>query len=279
MKTILPSWIDKSIVDGLEDVSGLLIVNRTNPADFLEGPLSIILPEPRATHPEVYRFVEENLEKYHRIYTFDAELLKRTPNSRLLLFGTSWINQADIPIKHSKVFGISFLCGSKNRIVGQKLRHLIYKNQPLLELRSKMELTFFRSAKDTIIPKVSEHGNPIIGFDSGAKKDLHLPFHFSIIVENSQQENYFTEKIIDCFLCKTVPIYWGCPNIGNYFNTAGMIILKSTDISILEELIDHLKRCGPELFASMLDEIEYNYNEALKYAFNYNDRLKKLCHS
>jgi len=43
------------------------------------------------------------------------------------------------------------------------------------------------------------------------------PYEYSIAMENSQQLNYFSEKIIDCFLSWTMPIYWGCPNISEYF--------------------------------------------------------------
>jgi hypothetical protein len=29
-------------------------------------------------------------------------------------------------------------------------------------------------------------------------------------------ENWVTEKIVDCVITGTVPIYWGAPNIGEY---------------------------------------------------------------
>lgn len=43
------------------------------------------------------------------------------------------------------------------------------------------------------------------------------PYEYSIAIENSCVRNYFTEKLIDCFLTLTKPIYWGCPNIADYF--------------------------------------------------------------
>jgi hypothetical protein len=42
-------------------------------------------------------------------------------------------------------------------------------------------------------------------------------YRFSIAIENSSQKNYFTEKINDCFLFSTLPLYWGCPNISHFF--------------------------------------------------------------
>ena len=52
---------------------------------------------------------------------------------------------------------------------------------------------------------------------------------FHVALENVRQCNYFTEKLLDCFLTRTVPIYWGCPNIADYFDTDGMLIIPHPD--------------------------------------------------
>eukprot|EP00960_Hanusia_phi_P028820 747607-Hanusia_phi.AAC.5 len=36
-----------------------------------------------------------------------------------------------------------------------------------------------------------------------------VPYMFSFAIENSRYDTYFTEKLIDCFITGTVPIYWG----------------------------------------------------------------------
>jgi glycosyltransferase involved in cell wall biosynthesis len=42
-------------------------------------------------------------------------------------------------------------------------------------------------------------------------------FKFSLVFENSMDQNgYITEKILDCFLCGVIPIYWGAPNISRW---------------------------------------------------------------
>ena len=61
-----------------------------------------------------------------------------------------------------------------------------------------------------------------------AKKSEGLaPFRYSIIIENVREASYFSEKLIDAFLCKTLPIYWGAPDIGEYFNADGMVVCES----------------------------------------------------
>lgn len=43
------------------------------------------------------------------------------------------------------------------------------------------------------------------------------PFKYSIAIENFSCNDYWTEKIADCFLSWTMPIYFGCKNITDYF--------------------------------------------------------------
>jgi hypothetical protein len=41
-------------------------------------------------------------------------------------------------------------------------------------------------------------------------------YAFSLTIENTKKDYYFTEKLIDCFMTGTVPIYWGCPSIQKF---------------------------------------------------------------
>lgn len=49
------------------------------------------------------------------------------------------------------------------------------------------------------------------------------PYQYSIAVENSIHQNYFTEKISDCFLSYAMPLYQGCPNISDFFDDRSYI--------------------------------------------------------
>lgn len=50
------------------------------------------------------------------------------------------------------------------------------------------------------------------------KKYGLMDYEFSIAIENSTELDYFTEKLTDCILTDTTPIYYGCPNINRFFN-------------------------------------------------------------
>ena len=76
------------------------------------------------------------------------------------------------------------------------------------------------------LPDISN--NPLLPQDN--KINLFRKYQFSIVIENVAQNTWFTEKIIDCLITKTIPIYYGCPSISEYFDTTGWIIFDGIDI-------------------------------------------------
>lgn len=61
------------------------------------------------------------------------------------------------------------------------------------------------------------------------KFDAIFPYKYSIAIENYSCNDYWTEKIADCFLSWTVPIYWGAKNILSYFPAKSMILIDPSD--------------------------------------------------
>ena len=48
-------------------------------------------------------------------------------------------------------------------------------------------------------------------------KEPYEAYSLSICIENHQHPHYFSEKISNCFICNTTPIYLGCTQIETYF--------------------------------------------------------------
>ena len=42
-------------------------------------------------------------------------------------------------------------------------------------------------------------------------------YRFHVVLENSAFDHYFSEKLSDCILAGAYPIYYGCPNVDEYF--------------------------------------------------------------
>ncbi len=68
-------------------------------------------------------------------------------------------------------------------------------------------------------------------------------FRYSIAIENSLTDNYWTEKLSDCFLAMTVPIYLGAPNASDFFPLNSMIQVSEEQLtSGLSELLGQLSK-------------------------------------
>jgi hypothetical protein len=62
------------------------------------------------------------------------------------------------------------------------------------------------------------------------------PYRYSIAFENARAPHYFTEKIMDCFVCLTLPLYYGCPEIQRYFPAKSFIAFDPGDPDVAEEI-------------------------------------------
>ena len=73
-----------------------------------------------------------------------------------------------------------------------------------------------------------------------ANESAIIPYRYYLALENGQCDYYFSERIRDCFLCWTVPIYWGCPNIDKFFPEGSYINIDPTDPNIKHVILDIL---------------------------------------
>lgn len=71
------------------------------------------------------------------------------------------------------------------------------------------------------------------------KWDGIAPYRYSIAIENTAKDDYWTEKIADCFLSYTVPLYYGATNISDYFPEDSYIWLPIDDPDRAIEVVRH----------------------------------------
>jgi hypothetical protein len=94
----------------------------------------------------------------------------------------------------------------------------------------------------------------------GDKWDGLSPYRYSVAVENHSNPYYWTEKIIDCFLAWTMPIYNGCTQITQYFPKESMILIDVNDPSATAIVQDAIQS---HTWEKNLDAIEYARNQVL----------------
>ena len=55
------------------------------------------------------------------------------------------------------------------------------------------------------------------------KRDVLATYRFAICYENASVSGYITEKIFDCFMAGTIPVYWGDPEVAKLLPPATFI--------------------------------------------------------
>jgi hypothetical protein len=64
---------------------------------------------------------------------------------------------------------------------------------------------------------------------------------------------------MELFLFKTIPVYWGCSNIGDFFNMDGIITFHNID-----DVIYTLNNLDENYYNNRIEVIEENYQKALQ---------------
>jgi hypothetical protein len=204
-KIVLNKYQDWIHVDRLIQPEGNIFINADHPSLPILRPLSKLIY--LQVEPDVVTasrsFLLQNWRFYTHIITYDDVVLSRCPNAVKYVFATCWIPHKDydnIDISLKK-FQISSLVGSKSFAPGHNMRHELYMRQKELH---HFPLTIY----------ISTHGTPLLNISNnvplpnGDKMSLFKEFQFSIVIENVSQNTWFTEKLIDCLITKTIPIYW-----------------------------------------------------------------------
>jgi len=70
------------------------------------------------------------------------------------------------------------------------------------------------------------------------KFDGIAPYRYSIAFENCVSPYYFTEKLMDCFVCLTMPLYVGSPEIERFFPPKSFIRIDPDSPNVIETLQD-----------------------------------------
>ncbi len=90
----------------------------------------------------------------------------------------------------------------------------------------RARLTFAHEIKKILGDRLDLFGRGIQDFSD--KGEALSPYKYSIVIENSQHEDYFTEKLADAYLTETYPFYFGCKNIESYFPKGSYIKIDLT---------------------------------------------------
>jgi len=211
--------------------------------------------EPRVVVPAAYEFAKNNIEDFEMVFTFDEDLVNSHPKFRFCPFGTSRFSDREDRTLKNKSKDIS--------IIG----NVRYCNYPGHILR------------DAVVNKWGHKFDSVKNRGSFEDKRKYLTdFRYSVVIENSKQNHYFSEKLIDCLLLGTVPIYWGCDTLFDFgFDKRGIITFENED-----DLDEIFLSIGELDYKKRMPWVKYNHGIAQSYLqcfhnnFLWDNGLKEL---
>ena len=254
VETIKNSFITKNnynknyILTHENDFDYLVILNDFK-SDFLKlniNPEKTILyyNEP-SWHPYIYETINNNLHIAKYICYHSCDLLNRYVSIKD--FNNTFIDVSGIlyhwvvDIKKNisldylltqtfkKTKQCSFIVSGKsigNKRLASHAKESLYLERLYLVkeiLDSKLDIDIYGKG---LIEIFGNHSK--IKGEIPSKLEALKDYNFSIAVENTPEKGYFTEKLTDCILTNTTPIYIGCPNIQDHFANIHSINFENT---------------------------------------------------
>eukprot|EP00401_Gymnodinium_catenatum_P010069 CAMPEP_0117537090 /NCGR_PEP_ID=MMETSP0784-20121206/41787_1 /TAXON_ID=39447 /ORGANISM="" /LENGTH=303 /DNA_ID=CAMNT_0005333669 /DNA_START=89 /DNA_END=996 /DNA_ORIENTATION=+ len=220
---------------------------RSRPSASATSTKVLIVLEP----PDVRQF---NTDGFDLVLTWQEKHLLELASARLFIPSTPWLVPAEWPRFHgaAKSCGLGFLRGTKTATEGHRLRHEVWEARD--ELASRMR-----------VPARFSAGG--VCRDERNSQFLH---HFVLVVENSRHKNYFTEKLLDAVLCRCVPVYWGCTNIQDFFDPAGIIEVGGGSAEVLAAC----RGLTEDDYFSRADVLDRNFEAATQYVGDFGRRVQ-----
>jgi len=206
------------------------------------------------------------------VLTWNDLLLNQLDNAVNFTYNGQTLDSDYINTPGDKEFNISFLCGTKNLVEGHKLRQIVYKLKDKIKIPNKWYYVLEDyDVKTDSRPGYTEYSKDLSHIPSGVdpigfgRRVLFDNSMFNVVIENVKYNNWYN-KIGDTFLSKTIPVYWGCPNISDFgYDEKGIIRFETP-----EELLDIVNSLTPEKYNEMLPYVEYNYELAKQDTFENN---------
>ncbi len=194
--------------------------------------------EPPKLYIAFKNMVFDNYQNFDLILTYDDRLLA-LPNAKEFCPVGSWVGDLQLEKRDQ----ITYLMSSKIWTGEHRMRFMIMRRFGHLNSIGPFEFYMHRTP-----PRVE------------SKESFFTNAKFHIACENQVMTNMYTEKILDCFRTRTVPIYYGCKNIGKYFNVNG--VLQFDTIEKFEHIVNNLT---PTDYDRMQPYVEENYQRARPY--------------
>jgi hypothetical protein len=223
------------------------------------NPINILMLHEPDEFFGMHSWVLNNHNLFTCILTWNDELINKCDNAILFPYSCNHLELEYINSFQNlnKKFEISFLSGAKKLVEGHQLRQEIYKIGEQISIPKKWfyvldDFNWYDFNKGGVGRPYSAAGQ------SEGKQICYKEPMFHVCVENVNYNNWYTEKISDAFLTKTIPLYWGCSNISDFgYDEKGIIRFGNP-----EELLYLINNLTEGKYNKMKPYVDHNYNIA-----------------
>lgn len=194
-----------------DDVSKILL-NKTEVLACPKENTILVTTEPVT----ITKYGKGFTEQFQYVITNQDEKALPHPNAIRSQTGNVWFygktyDEILLVTEPNKTKKISTVCSDKQQ--GHTLHKLRYDFTKIMEEK---------------IPELDRFGKGYNWID--IKADAIDDYEFHVAIENHYAPHVWTEKLADTFLGYAVPIYYGCPNIYDYFPKDSIILIDIYDI-------------------------------------------------
>lgn len=169
-------------------------------------------------------FAQKSIGKY---FIGSLDLLPSPPfiGHHGFLFHEMPSNISILPGKKTKI--MSIMVSHKSYTIGHKYRHALVNHI----LKNKLPIDIWGNGAKLYRSRFPENNNIYGDFKSMA--EMCENYMFTIAIENTSHDHYFTEKIINPFVYHTIPLYWGCKKIDEYFPNFSIKLTGNINMDII----------------------------------------------
>ena len=205
--------------DPVESSDYVLVLNKPEADITVHCPPEHIWAVMQEPPNEIFGWMHRGDPSYARVYTTDEQL----PASARYIHSQPalgwWVKKdydflvrAGVP---EKTRPLSWVTSNKATFRGHRLRMRF-----LRDLQNRVEFDLFgagfRFIKD--------------------KWDGLAPYRYSLAIENFSNSYYWSEKLADCFLAWSMPVYYGCTRITEYFPAESLLIIDIHDPHCVDQV-------------------------------------------
>lgn len=210
-----------------------------------------ILCETPEIVPDDYKIFKRNkgLEnEFSAIFTYSQDLLNEIANAKFfpgcagVWYGRNDVGIMDWEQYKKKNKNISMVSSDKRICKMHKLRY----NLAVLCKKEGIAETFG-----------TFDGGHFVPIERSLKD-----YRYSIVIENTLEDYFFSERITSCFAAQTIPIYLGAEKIEDFFNIDGIIKIQLKDLDNIDLIT---KVCTKEEYERRIPFILDNFNRVQKY--------------